>query len=151
MPCSFPPLLSSIPIPVPASISIRKSWARTWMCTRSAVVVLFVTKNKLRQTNVCRLLCLINIPHRPPPPRTRAANPTSYTEPPAKKKVTHDRQRGLLSFFRVYSGTLEAKQPLYNSTRGEEERPLQVLCSFTFTSAPVGGRICANIAKIQPN
>eukprot|EP00752_Nemacystus_decipiens_P001917 g1846.t1 len=42
-------------------------------------------------------------------------------------KVTHDKQRGLLSFFRVYSGMLEAKVPVYNTTRGAEERPLQVL------------------------
>ncbi|CAM9280876.1 unnamed protein product [Scytosiphon promiscuus] len=42
-------------------------------------------------------------------------------------KVTHDKQRGLLSFFRVYAGALEAKVPVYNSTRGAEERPLQVL------------------------
>ncbi|CAM9312653.1 unnamed protein product [Ectocarpus sp. 13 AM-2016] len=42
-------------------------------------------------------------------------------------KVTHDKQRGLLSFFRVYSGALEAKVSMYNATRGAEERPLQVL------------------------
>lgn len=43
-----------------------------------------------------------------------------------EEQVTHDKQRGLLSFFRVYSGALEAKVPVYNSTRGAEERPLQV-------------------------
>ncbi|CAM9839419.1 unnamed protein product [Ectocarpus sp. 4 AP-2014] len=42
-------------------------------------------------------------------------------------KVTYDKQRGLLSFFRVYSGALEAKVSMYNATRGAEERPLQVL------------------------
>ncbi|CAM9289924.1 unnamed protein product [Discosporangium mesarthrocarpum] len=42
-------------------------------------------------------------------------------------KVTYDKQRGPLSFFRVYSGTLQAKAPVFNSTKGIEERPLQIL------------------------
>lgn len=42
-------------------------------------------------------------------------------------KVSFDRQRGMLAFFRVYSGTLAAKVSVFNTTRGEEERPLQVL------------------------
>lgn len=67
----------------------------------------------------------------PPPPLFPPAPPCNAGTP--WEKVTHDRQRGLLSFFRVYSGTLEAKQPLYNSTRGEEERPLQVLCTLAST------------------
>ena len=49
---------------------------------------------------------------------------------PPGEKVTHDKQRGLLSFFRVYSGMLEAKVPVYNATRGAEERPLQVCHAF---------------------
>jgi len=42
-------------------------------------------------------------------------------------KVTHDRQRGLIVFLRLYSGTLHAKENLQNSTRDIRERPLQLL------------------------
>lgn len=42
-------------------------------------------------------------------------------------QVTHDRQRGLIVFLRVYSGTLHGKEPLHNSTRNAKERPLQLL------------------------
>ncbi len=42
-------------------------------------------------------------------------------------KVTHDRQRGLIVFLRIYSGTLHAKEHLQNSTREVKERPLQLL------------------------
>lgn len=41
--------------------------------------------------------------------------------------MTHDRQRGLVVFLRVYAGTLHAKEPLQNSTRDARERPLQLL------------------------
>lgn len=44
----------------------------------------------------------------------------------AHSQVSFDRQRGMLAFFRVYSGTLAAKVSVFNTTRGEEERPLQV-------------------------
>ncbi|ETV93608.1 translation elongation factor G, variant [Aphanomyces invadans] len=37
-------------------------------------------------------------------------------------KVKHDRQRGPIVFFRVYSGTLHAKAQLYNTTRNVKER-----------------------------
>lgn len=42
-------------------------------------------------------------------------------------QVTYDRQRGLIVFLRVYSGTLHAKETLQNSTRDARERPLQLL------------------------
>lgn len=42
-------------------------------------------------------------------------------------KVTHDRQRGLVVFLRLYSGTLYAKENIQNSTRDIRERPLQLL------------------------
>ncbi|CAM9953862.1 unnamed protein product, partial [Hapterophycus canaliculatus] len=61
--------------------------------------------------------------HRSPcRPSRRSSFPKRFW--PMEKKVTHDKQRGLLSFFRVYSGALEAKVPVYNATRGAEERPL---------------------------
>ena len=44
-----------------------------------------------------------------------------------KTQVTHDRQRGLITFLRIYSGTLHAKENLQNCTRGLKERPLQLL------------------------
>lgn len=37
-------------------------------------------------------------------------------------KVKHDRQRGLVVFFRVYSGVLHAKAQLFNTTRQAKER-----------------------------
>ncbi|RHY10066.1 hypothetical protein DYB25_003680 [Aphanomyces astaci] len=37
-------------------------------------------------------------------------------------KVKHDRQRGPIVFFRVYSGTLHAKAQLLNTTRNTKER-----------------------------
>lgn len=37
-------------------------------------------------------------------------------------KVKHDRQRGLVVFFRVYSGVLHAKSQLFNTTRQAKER-----------------------------
>ncbi|DAZ99374.1 TPA: hypothetical protein N0F65_005276 [Lagenidium giganteum] len=37
-------------------------------------------------------------------------------------KVKHDRQRGLVVFFRVYSGVLNAKAQLFNTTRNAKER-----------------------------
>jgi elongation factor G len=42
-------------------------------------------------------------------------------------KVVHDPARGPLTFIRVYSGTLQAKQVLYNSTVGVRERVNQLL------------------------
>lgn len=37
-------------------------------------------------------------------------------------KVKHDRQRGLVVFFRVYSGVLHARSQLFNTTRHAKER-----------------------------
>lgn len=37
-------------------------------------------------------------------------------------KVKHDRQRGLVVFFRVYSGVLHAKSQLFNTSRQQKER-----------------------------
>ncbi|TMW62010.1 hypothetical protein Poli38472_009503 [Pythium oligandrum] len=37
-------------------------------------------------------------------------------------KVKHDRQRGLVVFFRVYSGVLQSKAQLFNTTRDAKER-----------------------------
>ncbi|CCI40682.1 unnamed protein product [Albugo candida] len=37
-------------------------------------------------------------------------------------KVQHDRQRGLIVYFRVYSGVLRSKSQLFNSTRNQKER-----------------------------
>ena len=42
-------------------------------------------------------------------------------------KLVHDRHRGLLAFVRVYSGTLEAKAQLLNTTRGGKERSTRLL------------------------
>lgn len=49
------------------------------------------------------------------------------TRPPPFNQVTHNRQRGLIVFLRVYAGTLHAKETLQNSTRDARERPLQLL------------------------
>nr|CCA14335.1 elongation factor G putative [Albugo laibachii Nc14] len=37
-------------------------------------------------------------------------------------KVQYDRQRGLIVYFRVYSGVLQSKSQLFNATRNQEER-----------------------------
>ena len=42
-------------------------------------------------------------------------------------KVTYDPLRGPLVYIRSYSGTLSAKQTLYNATRGVRERVNQLL------------------------
>ncbi|CAK4146429.1 unnamed protein product [Aphanomyces euteiches] len=42
-------------------------------------------------------------------------------------KVKHDRQRGPIVFFRVYSGTLHAKAQLFNTTRQAKERLTRLL------------------------
>ena len=42
-------------------------------------------------------------------------------------KVVHDPSRGSIVYLRVYSGTIEVKQMLYNSTRGVRERLNQLL------------------------
>ncbi len=60
----------------------------------------------------------------------------SFVLPPPPQ-VTHDRQRGLVVFLRVYAGTLHAKEPLQNSTRDVKERPLQLLEVRADELAPV--------------
>ena len=42
-------------------------------------------------------------------------------------KVVHDPSRGSLVYLRIYSGIIESKQMLYNSTRGTKERLNQLL------------------------
>lgn len=42
-------------------------------------------------------------------------------------KVVHDKSRGLLVYARSYSGTLSAKNMLYNTTKGVKERPNHLL------------------------
>ena len=42
-------------------------------------------------------------------------------------KVVHDPMRGTLVYLRIYSGTIEAKQMLYNSTQGLRERLNQLM------------------------
>ena len=51
----------------------------------------------------------------------------SFLLPETDPQVTHDRQRGLVVFLRIYSGTLYAKENLHNATRDCKERPLQLL------------------------
>lgn len=62
-------------------------------------------------------------------------------------KVVHDPLRGALVYLRVYSGTVEVKQVLYNSTRGTKERlnQLMVVNADDFTpvnSAGPGSVVC---------
>eukprot|EP00981_Chlorochromonas_danica_P004950 scaffold988_cov165-Ochromonas_danica.AAC.52 len=42
-------------------------------------------------------------------------------------KVVHDANRGNMVYARLYSGSLQPKQPIYNSTAGVEERLHQIL------------------------
>jgi elongation factor G len=42
-------------------------------------------------------------------------------------KVKHDRQRGLVVYFRVYSGVLHNKSPLVNTTRDAKERVTRLM------------------------
>jgi elongation factor G len=52
-------------------------------------------------------------------------------------KVVHDPARGSLVYLRTYSGTLEVKQVLYNSTRGVRERLNQLLLVSADDFTPV--------------
>jgi elongation factor G len=57
----------------------------------------------------------------------KEVEPTSPDMTALAFKVTKHASRGILTYVRTYSGTLTAGRPLYNSTRGKKERPLQVL------------------------
>lgn len=62
-------------------------------------------------------------------------------------KVLHDVNRGLMVFARIYSGSLQAKQGLYNSTSGMEERAHQMLSVQAddmahLASADAGSVVC---------
>ena len=62
-------------------------------------------------------------------------------------KVVHDPARGSLVYLRVYSGIIEAKQMIYNSTRGGKERINQLLSVsaddfLPITQAGPGSVVC---------
>jgi elongation factor G len=63
-------------------------------------------------------------------------------------KVLHDPQRGDLVFVRVYSGTLEAKRPLWNATRSVRERPTKLLQIYADDSEEIPRIAAGNIGVV---
>lgn len=60
-------------------------------------------------------------------------------------KVKHDRQRGLVVFFRVYSGVLHAKSQLFNTSRQQKERITRLMLVAADDSDEVAEVTAGNI------